>query len=110
MKNLAPKKKSIMEKPTEDRAQKKQRSKQKEEQSSEVSTRKQQKAERKKRKKPRRRAFPIWLRIIVVLLLCALALVLGAMVGYGIIGNGKPTDVFDMGTWRHIVEIVTKTE
>lgn len=79
--------------------------------SSEKLTRKEQKAKQKteKRKsKPRRRIFPIWLRIIVVLLICALALVIGAMVGYGIIGNGKPSDALDMDTWRHIFEIVTQ--
>lgn len=76
-------------------------------------TRKEQKAKQKaeKRKnKPRRRAFPIWLRIIVVLLLIAIALITGAMVGYGIIGNGKPSDALDMDTWRHIFDIVTKNK
>lgn len=77
-------------------------------------TRKQQKAERnkekKKNKKPRRRIFPIWLRIIVVLLLCVGGLVLGAMVGYGIIGNGDPKDVLNMETWQHIIDIVKKKE
>lgn len=79
--------------------------------SSDKLTRKEQKVKQKaerKRSKPKRRAFPIWLRIIVVLVLCALALVIGAIVGYGIIGSGKPSDVFDMGTWQHIFDIVTK--
>ncbi|WP_227001853.1 DNA-directed RNA polymerase subunit beta [Virgibacillus necropolis] len=91
-----------------------QKAMQKEELSSETTTRKQQKAkrkaEKKQNKKPRRRAFPIWLRIIVVILLCAIALVIGAIVGYAIIGSGKPSDALDMDTWRHIIEIVTKTE
>lgn len=69
-----------------------------------------QKAELKKNKKPRRRAFPIWLRIIIVLLLCAIAVVVGAMVGFGVIGSGKPSDALDMDTWRHIFEIITKTK
>lgn len=114
VKNFIPKKKAKTEKPVEGKAQKSQRSKQKEELSTDASTRKQQKeqqkAEKRKNKKPRRRIFPIWLRIIVVLLLCAIALASGAMVGYGIIGNGNPSDVFDMDTWRHIINIVTKTE
>lgn len=74
-------------------------------------TRKEQKAKQKaerKKSKPRRRAFPIWLRIIVVLLLSAIALVIGAMVGYGIIGSGKPSDALEMDTWRHIFDIVSK--
>ncbi|ASK62101.1 hypothetical protein CFK37_07965 [Virgibacillus phasianinus] len=69
-----------------------------------------QKAEKRKKKKPRRRVFPIWLRIIVVLLLCAIALVVGAVVGYGVVGSGKPSDALDMDTWRHIIDIVTKTK
>lgn len=92
----------------------KQKARQEEEVASENLTRKQQKAkrkaEKKKNKKPRRRAFPIWLRIIVVLLLCVGALVLGAVVGYGVIGNGKPSDAFEMETWRHVLDIVMKTE
>ncbi|TGB01638.1 DNA-directed RNA polymerase subunit beta [Halobacillus salinus] len=64
----------------------------------------------KKSKKGRRRILPIWVRIIIVLLLSVVALVLGAMVGYGIIGDGKPTDALDWDTWQHIFDIVTKTE
>lgn len=67
-----------------------------------------QKAEKKKNKKPRRRAFPIWLRLIVVILLCAIALFLGAIIGFGVIGSGKPSDALDMDTWRHIFDIVTE--
>lgn len=67
-------------------------------------------AEKKKAKIPRRRIIPIWVRIIIVLLLCAGALALGAMVGYGIIGNGSPKDVFLKETWQHIIDFVTKKE
>jgi len=28
------------------------------------------------------------------------------MIGYGVIGDGKPTDVFKKSTWTHILEIV----
>lgn len=64
----------------------------------------------KKPKKGRRRILPIWLRILIVLLLSALALVLGVMVGYGIIGDGNPTDALEWDTWQHIFDIVKKTE
>ncbi|WP_188456645.1 DNA-directed RNA polymerase subunit beta [Virgibacillus oceani] len=77
-----------------------------------VVTRKQQKKKQKEEKrlnkKPRRRIFPIWLRIIVVLIFCAVALVVGLMVGYGVIGDGKPSDVLEMDTWQHIIDIVKK--
>ncbi|WJE15377.1 DNA-directed RNA polymerase subunit beta [Halobacillus sp. ACCC02827] len=61
-------------------------------------------------KKPRRRILPIWLRILIVLLLSALALLIGLMVGYGVIGDGDPTDALKVETWQHIWDIVTKTE
>ncbi|MDY0409466.1 DNA-directed RNA polymerase subunit beta [Virgibacillus soli] len=72
--------------------------------------RKKQKAEKRKNKKVRLRIFPIWLRIIIVLILVVGALILGLMVGYGIIGDGKPSDVLNKETWLHIVDIVEKKE
>ncbi|WP_053218132.1 DNA-directed RNA polymerase subunit beta [Virgibacillus senegalensis] len=55
----------------------------------------------------RRRIFPIWLRLVVVLVLCALALICGLMFGYGVLGDGKPTDALEVSTWEHIINIVT---
>ncbi|MBB6453989.1 ferric-dicitrate binding protein FerR (iron transport regulator) [Salirhabdus euzebyi] len=72
-------------------------------------TKKEQKIE-KKIKKFRRRLIPMWVRIILVLALCAGALVAGLMVGYGVIGNGEPADALDKSTWQHIVDIVKKEE
>ncbi|WP_077623418.1 DNA-directed RNA polymerase subunit beta [Sediminibacillus massiliensis] len=66
----------------------------------------QRKAAKQEKKKLRRRIFPIWLRIIVVLVLCALALILGLMFGYGVLGDGNPTDALEKDTWQHILEIV----
>lgn len=65
-----------------------------------------QKAEPKKRGWVQIRLFPIWLRIILVILLIALAAVLGVMVGYGIIGDGKPSDALKWETWKHIMDIM----
>ena len=64
------------------------------------------KLERRMNKKPRRRIFPIWLRIIVVLILCIAALIGGLLVGYGIIGDGVPGDALKTETWQHIIDIV----
>lgn len=63
---------------------------------------------KKKFKKPRRRIFPIWLRLIVILILCCAALIAGAMVGYGVLGDGAPKDVLKRETWEHIIDIVVK--
>ncbi|KKE80437.1 MULTISPECIES: DNA-directed RNA polymerase subunit beta [Bacillaceae] len=57
-----------------------------------------------------RRMFPIWLRIIVVLSLAAIALVVGLMVGYGVLGNGNLIDALKIETWQHLIDIVVKAE
>lgn len=64
----------------------------------------------KKSVRLRVRIFPIWLRIIVTLLFCMIALVVGLMVGYGVIGDGSPLDVLKIETWQHIIDIVTKSK
>lgn len=63
----------------------------------------------KKAQKPvRLRLIPIWLRVILFLLFFAAALAGGLMVGYGVIGDGEPKDVFEKETWTHIIDIITK--
>ncbi|MFC0525267.1 DNA-directed RNA polymerase subunit beta [Pontibacillus salicampi] len=69
---------------------------------------KQDKQEDKQQKKVRRRLLPIWLRLIIVILLCTLALLGGIMIGYGVIGDGNPLDALKLETWQHIIDIVTK--
>jgi|SRR5690625_184919 len=85
------------------------------EDNAEVLTRRQFKKEKKqkakgKHVKRRRRVFPIWLRIIVMSLLCAIALIIGAMIGYSILGDGSARDVLEKGTWQHIIDIVKRIE
>lgn len=53
------------------------------------------------------RLFPIWLRIILVLVLIVVAAALGAMVGYGVIGDGQPKDALKWETWQHIIDIMS---
>lgn len=71
---------------------------------------KKQKQEKRMNKKPRRRIFPIWARLIVVIVLCATALGVGLMIGYGVIGDGTPRDALEWETWQHIIDIVIKKE
>lgn len=59
-----------------------------------------------KAKRVRVRLFPIWLRVIVVGILLAASLAGGLMVGYGIIGEGNPSDALEKSTWQHIYDIV----
>ncbi|USK33698.1 DNA-directed RNA polymerase subunit beta [Bacillus sp. F19] len=58
--------------------------------------------------KIRIRLFPIWLRIVLLLFFMAIAAISGAMIGYGVLGDGKPTDVFDKQTWQHVFDLVKK--
>lgn len=80
----------------------------KEETSEENETVSSEKQRTKRKKKQRIRKFPIWLRIIVVLILFALSLVGGLMVGFGIIGDGSPMDALKVETYQHIIDIVQK--
>lgn len=48
------------------------------------------------------------LKVLLVIVLIAIALILGAMVGYGIIGDGNPFAIFEMSTWGHIFSYFTK--
>lgn len=56
------------------------------------------------------RLFPIWLRIIIVLLLMAGAGAAGLIVGYGYIGDGEPMDALKWETWKHILNIIQGKE
>lgn len=56
------------------------------------------------------RLLPIWLRVVLVLLLLIGAAILGMMVGYGYIGDGKPMDVLKKETWVHILDIINGKE
>jgi predicted histidine transporter YuiF (NhaC family) len=69
---------------------------------------KKEKKTREKKKRIRIRLIPIWLRIIIVVLLLAGSIVLGAMFGYAVMGGGKAKDVFEKSTWIHILDLVEK--
>ena len=40
--------------------------------------------------------------------LIVLMVIIGALIGYSVIGGGHPIDVFKISTWTHIVDIVNK--
>jgi DNA-directed RNA polymerase subunit beta len=54
------------------------------------------------------RLIPIWLRLIIVAILIMISTAVGAMVGYGVIGDGKPLDALKPSTWQHIIDVVEK--
>jgi anti-sigma factor RsiW len=80
---------------------------QKEEVSKEEVSKEETRAERRRRFQ-RTRLIPIWLRLIIVAVLMGISLAAGAMIGYGVIGDGNPFDVFQPSTWQHIIDIVEK--
>ena len=49
--------------------------------------------------------FPIWLRILLVILLLVGAAMAGLMVGYGILGDGEPKDALKWETYQHMIDI-----
>jgi len=82
-----------------------------------VTSREEMKKEKRKKKEEasqnenrriRIRLIPIWLRLIIVVLAMAISTALGAMVGYGVLGDGKPLDALKPSTWQHIVDLVEK--
>ncbi|KMJ59307.1 hydroxymyristoyl-ACP dehydratase [Bacillus sp. LL01] len=64
--------------------------------------------ERPKKLKWRIRLIPIWLRIVILLAAMVVAVIAGAMVGYGVLGGGDPMDVLNKETWQHILDLVNK--
>ena len=60
------------------------------------------------KQKVRVRLFPIWLRIIVMILVIAVSVLSGAVIGYSVMGDGKASDTFKKETWTHIVKLINE--
>ena len=43
-------------------------------------------------------------KIFLVIILAIILFFVGLMVGYGVIGDGSPTDVFNSELWAHIFD------
>jgi ribosomal protein S12 methylthiotransferase accessory factor YcaO len=63
---------------------------------------------RDRRKKVRVRLIPVWVKVAIVILLTVASALAGTVVGYGVIGNGKPSEALQKGTWTHIIDIINK--
>jgi hypothetical protein len=70
--------------------------------------RQEEKEEKPTKLLPRRRLIPIWLRLLIVAVLIVVSTVSGAIVGYSILGDGKPLDALKPSTWQHIIDLVEK--
>ncbi|WP_440897961.1 DNA-directed RNA polymerase subunit beta [Amphibacillus sp. Q70] len=73
-------------------------------------TSRQKRKKQQRTKTPIRRIFPIWLRLIVVFLLAILALIIGMIVGFSVLGDGDPLDVLTLDFWRHVLDIISGVE
>lgn len=73
-----------------------------------------QKIEKKEKKRTEKsikkqvRLIPIWLKFVIVFVLMIVFVLIGAMVGYGVLGDGEVWDVFKPATWTHIYDLVAK--
>jgi Mn2+/Fe2+ NRAMP family transporter len=63
---------------------------------------------RDRRKKIRVRLIPVWVKVVIVILLIFASMIAGTVVGYGVIGNGKPGEALQKETWTHILDIINK--
>lgn len=52
----------------------------------------------------------ILLRLFVVFVLLVLAAIVGAMIGFGVIGDGDMLDVLKPSTWSHVFDIMDGTQ
>ena len=55
--------------------------------------------------KIRIRLIPIWLRLVLLLAGIVCMATLGTLIGYSVIGDGKPFEIFDKETWTHIIDL-----
>lgn len=61
-------------------------------------------------KKTKLRAFPLWLRILVFLVVLIVVALAGLLVGYSMLGGGEAADVVKLSTWEHIFNIMNGKE
>jgi len=59
-------------------------------------------------KLPRVRLIPIWLRLVLLVVFVFISAIVGAFIGYCVVGGGSPMDVVTGSAWRHIIDLVSK--
>lgn len=68
---------------------------------------KKQAKKEKKLTKGRIRYIPVWLRVILIAIICGVAFIVGLTVGYGVVGDGsEPKDVLNRELWDHILKYI----
>ena len=56
------------------------------------------------------RLFPIWLRVIIIIVLLFVAVFAGLTVGYSVLGDGQSSEVLKWSTWQHLIDIIKGKE
>lgn len=56
------------------------------------------------------RLIPIWLRILLTLSFLVLIGILGLYIGFSVLGDGAPGEIFNKETWTHITDIIQGIE
>ncbi|MBW7650411.1 DNA-directed RNA polymerase subunit beta [Anoxybacillus sp. ST4] len=64
--------------------------------------------EKQTKQRLRRRLIPIWLRLLLVLCFITMSALAGAMVGYGVLGDGNPFEALKPATWQHMIDLIEK--
>ncbi|WP_018923091.1 DNA-directed RNA polymerase subunit beta [Salsuginibacillus kocurii] len=60
-----------------------------------------------KRKREGKRMFPIWLRLVIVVVLALLSIVFGLIAGYSWFGDGdNATGILRPGTWLDLLDFI----
>lgn len=77
---------------------------------SRIGAKEQEESEQKTIRWVRLRLFPIWLRVLIVLVLLVVVAIAGLIVGYSVIGDGQASDALKADTWQHILDIMQGKE
>ncbi|WP_239615821.1 DNA-directed RNA polymerase subunit beta [Cohnella mopanensis] len=46
------------------------------------------------------------IKLLIIPILCIMALIVGLVVGYTVLGDKPLSDVFDSSTWKHMYDLV----
>jgi len=50
----------------------------------------------------------LWIKIVIFISVLFITLLVGMIVGYGVIGDGKKLDALKPSTWTHILDFIKK--
>lgn len=50
----------------------------------------------------------LWIKIVILMGVLFITLLVGMIVGYGVIGDGKKLDALKPSTWTHILDFIKK--